>query len=153
MQLGALHREPIGTVCEDITDDYLQRPTSDYTASCRDRQTAGRAYGLGTLQEPAYSVTVVSTGPTGDVHNTTHNPKIGVYPDRVQQHTARLCTISTLHSTQHTGCRLAIPIRRAVHSSLKATRRTIPNVVQSMNQRSQLDPHDTLNVPARVPIA
>ena len=59
-------------MCEDIANDYLQRPASDYTTSCRDRQTAGRAYGRGTLQESAYSVTVVSTGPTDDAYNIVH---------------------------------------------------------------------------------
>ena len=56
-------------MCEDVANDYLQRPASDYTASCRDRQTAGRAYERQTSQGTAYSVTIVSTGPTGDAYN------------------------------------------------------------------------------------
>ena len=65
--------------------------------------------------------------------------------------------------------RTAVPIRRNVSSSLKTQdadspslydepsavhskqQKTSPDVVQSTMNRSQLDAHDTINVPARVP--
>ena len=78
----------------------------------------------------------------------TLNHKTGVRPDRVQQHAVRFCTISTLHSTQHTGCRLRRPYttsrpqftqsnkgnnpqRGPVHESTFSTRRTRHNQCSS----------------------
>ena len=54
--------------CARTDDDYLQLAASDYTARCRVRHSAGRAYGKG-LRAGAYAHNVtVATGPTSDAH-------------------------------------------------------------------------------------
>ena len=75
---------------------------------------------------------------------TPHNSTDTFDPNR------RPYTTERLLFTQNTGCRFAVPIRRIVHSALKATERQSQRGPVHDEPLSTRQRH-TLNVPARVP--
>ena len=72
-QLGALLPQPTDVVREDEYG-YLRASAREYTASCHDRQIAGRAYDKGETRPIAHSVAIVYTGLPRRTHQLVSEP-------------------------------------------------------------------------------